>query len=155
VLIIQPRATGFNAWALVSLAATVLHATRDLMTRRIPQGIPSILITVAATLAACLLSGVWTLTQGWPPFGALQLLLVLCAALFVAAGFYLIVASMRQGEMSVIGPFRYTGLLVALVLGFVIWGDAPNLLAWIGIALMIASGLYILLGERRRSRPAT
>jgi drug/metabolite transporter (DMT)-like permease len=125
------------------------------MTRRIPQGIPSILITVAATLAACLLSGVWTLTQGWRPFGALQLLLVLCAALFVAAGFYLIVASMRQGEMSVIGPFRYTGLLVALVLGFAIWGDAPNLLAWTGIALMIASGLYILLGERVRSRLAT
>jgi len=152
VLIIQPRAAGFNAWALASLAATVLHATRDLLTRGIPQGIPSILITVAATVSACVMSGIWTFTQGWRPFGGTELLLVACAAVFVSAGFYLIVASMRQGEMSVIGPFRYTGLLVALVLGFAIWGDIPNLMAWAGIALMMASGLYILLGERRRAR---
>jgi drug/metabolite transporter (DMT)-like permease len=152
VLIIQPRAEGFNAWALASLAATVLHATRDLLTRGIPQDIPSILITVAATVSACVMSGIWTLSQGWHPFGGTELLLVACAALFVSAGFYLIVASMRQGEMSVIGLFRYTGLLVALVLGFAIWGDIPNLLAWAGIVLMMASGLYILLGERRRGR---
>ena len=152
VLIIQPRAAGFNAWALASLAATVLHATRDLLTRGIPQGIPSILITVAASVSACVMSGIWTFTQGWHPFGGTELLLVACAAFFVSAGFYLIVASMRQGEMSVIGLFRYTGLLVALVLGFAIWGDIPNLMAWAGIALMMASGLYILLGERHRAR---
>lgn len=152
VLIIQPRAEGFNAWALLSLAATVLHATRDLLTRGIPQGIPSILITVAATVSAVVMSGIWTFTQGWHPIGGVELLLVACAAFFVSAGFYLIVASMRQGEMSVIGPFRYTGLLVALVLGYAIWGDIPNLLAWAGIVLMMASGLYILLGERRRAR---
>jgi len=152
VLIIQPRAAGFNAWALLSLAATLLHAIRDLLTRGIPQGIPSILITVAATVSACAMSGIWTLTQGWRPIGATALLLVACAAVFVSAGFYLIVASMRQGEMSVIGPFRYTGLLVALVLGFTIWGDMPNPLAWAGILLMLASGIYILVGERRRAR---
>ena len=155
VLIIQPRAEGFNAWALLSLAATVLHATRDLLTRGIPQGIPSILITVAATVSACVMSGIWTFTQGWRPIGGTALLLVACAAVFVSAGFYLIVASMRQGEMSVIGPFRYTGLLVALVLGYAIWGDIPNLMAWAGIVLMMASGLYILLGERRRVRAGT
>ena len=155
VLIIQPRAEGFNAWALLSLAATVLHATRDLLTRGIPQGIPSILITVAATVSACVMSGIWTFTQGWRPIGGSALLLVACAAVFVSAGFYLIVASMRQGEMSVIGPFRYTGLLVALVLGYAIWGDIPNLMAWAGIVLMMASGLYILLGERRRVRAGT
>jgi drug/metabolite transporter (DMT)-like permease len=152
VLIIQPRAAGFNAWAVLILAATLLHAIRDLLTRGIPRGIPSILITSAATVTASVMSGIWTLTQGWRPIGGAELLLVGCAAVFVSAGFYLIVASMRQGEMSVIGPFRYTGLLVALVLGFTVWGDIPNPLAWAGILLMLASGIYILVGERRRAR---
>jgi len=134
------------------LAATLLHAIRDLLTRGIPRGIPSILITSAATVTASVMSGIWTLTQGWRPIGGAELLLVGCAAVFVSAGFYLIVASMRQGEMSVIGPFRYTGLLVALVLGFTVWGDIPNPLAWAGILLMLASGIYILVGERRRAR---
>ena len=72
------------------------------------------------------------------------------AALFVAAGYYLIIASFRQGEIAVISPFRYTALLVALLLGYVLWGDIPNLLAWCGIALLIGAGLYVILRERRR-----
>jgi drug/metabolite transporter (DMT)-like permease len=155
VMVIQPSAAGFNAWGLLSLAATVLHAARDLMTRRLPQSIPSLLITLTTAVAATLFSGLWTLTQGWKPVNLTQFLLVLCAAFFVAAGFYLITAAMRAGELSVIGAFRYTGLLVALVLGYAIWGDVPNALAWGGIALIIGSGLYILQGERRRTARAT
>ena len=53
--------------------------------------------------------------------------------------------------MSVIAPFRYTALLFALLLGFLVWGDVPNALAWSGIALLVAAGLYVLHGERRRA----
>ncbi len=151
LLIIQPRAQGFNAWALLTLAATFLHALRDLITRRIDQDIASILITFAAAVAACLMSATWNLVEGrWLAFGLLQAGLVLCSALFVAGGFFLMVASMRQGDMSVVGPFRYSGLLVALVLGYAIWEDVPNFLAWCGIALMTAAGLWVLHGERAR-----
>ena len=151
LLIIQPRAQGFNAWALLTLAATFLHALRDLITRRIDHDIASILITFAAAVAACLMSATWNLVGGrWLALGPLQAGLVLCAALFVAGGFFLMVASMRQGDMSVVGPFRYSGLLVALVLGYAIWEDVPNMLAWCGIALMTAAGLWVLHDERAR-----
>jgi drug/metabolite transporter (DMT)-like permease len=59
---------------------------------------------------------------------------------------------MRLGDMSVIGPFRYSGLLVALVLGYWMWGDVPNTLAWGGIALVVAAGLGLLQAERRRKQ---
>lgn len=148
VLVMQPRPEGFNVFALVAFGATTLHAVRDLLTRRLPSGIPSLVVTIATALAASLLSGTWSALQGWRPVSGEAALLVACAALFVAAGFYLIVASMRSGEMSVVGPFRYSGLLMALILGYLIWGDVPNLLAWCGIALMIASGIYILTAGR-------
>ena len=154
LLVIQPRAEGFNAWALVALAATLMHAVRDLMTKRIPAGIPSILITLASALAGCLLSGVYVLTEGWRAFGVVEALLLSGAALFVAAGYYLIIVSFRQGEIAVISPFRYTALLVALLLGYFLWGDIPNLLAWCGIALLIGAGLFVILRERWRV-PAT
>ena len=148
VLVIQPRADGFNVWALVALAATLLHAVRDLMTRRIAATIPSILITLASAIAVCLLSGAIALTEGWRAFGTREVLLLVCAALFVAAGYYLIVVSFRHGDIAVISPFRYTALLVALLLGYFLWGDIPNLLAWCGIALLIGAGLYVILRER-------
>jgi drug/metabolite transporter (DMT)-like permease len=59
---------------------------------------------------------------------------------------------MRWGDMSVIGPFRYSGLLMALLLGYLMWGDVPNGLAWCGIGLVVAAGLGLLQAERLRKQ---
>ena len=150
LLVIQPRADAFNAWALVCLLGTLFHAARDLMTRRIPAGVPSILITLSTCVAVTLMSGAISLIEGWRPFTARDVLLLALAAAFLSGGYYLIISSMRLGEMSLIAPFRYTGLLFALVLGYFIWGEAPNALAWGGIALLIGSGLYLLMRDVRR-----
>ena len=64
--------------------------------------------------------------------------------------------STRHGDLSLIAPFRYTALLFATISGFVVWGDTPNALAWGGIALVIASGIYVLRVSRRaRAAPIT
>jgi drug/metabolite transporter (DMT)-like permease len=154
LLIIQPRAQDFNLFALVCLAATVCHAARDLLTRRIARGVPSILVTLSTAIAVTLLSGALSLIEGWRPFGLAQLALLGLASLFLAGGYYAIIDCMRHGEMSLVAPFRYTGLLWALIVGFVVWGDVPNALAWNGIALLVASGLYVLHRERVRARDA-
>ncbi|MDP3172456.1 MAG: DMT family transporter [Polaromonas sp.] len=150
LLVIQPRAEGFNAWALVCLLGTLFHAARDLMTRRIHAGIPSILITLATAVAVTVVSGVGSLLQGWRPFGLFEFGLLALASVFLTGGYYFIISSMRHGEMTLVAPFRYSGLLFALVLGYAVWGEVPNTLAWFGIALLIASGLYVLVSEKRR-----
>ena len=155
LLIIQPRAQGFNVFALVCLAATVCHAARDLLTRRIPRGIPSILVTLSTAIAVTLLAGALSLIEGWRAFGPAQIALLGLASLFLAGGYYAIIDCMRHGEMSLVAPFRYTGLLWALIVGFLVWGDVPNALAWSGIALLVASGLYVLHRERVRARDAS
>ncbi|HYW55401.1 MAG TPA: DMT family transporter [Polaromonas sp.] len=153
LMVIQPRADGFNPYALVCLFGTLFHAARDLMTRRIDAGIPSILITLSTAVAVTLVSGAGTLIQGWKPFGLAELGLLALASVFLTGGYYLIINSMRQGEMTLIAPFRYSGLLFALLLGYGVWGEIPNALAWFGIALLIGSGLFVLINEKRR-RPA-
>jgi drug/metabolite transporter (DMT)-like permease len=154
VLVVQPRADGFNAYALVCLVATLLHAVRDLVTRRIPPGIASIVVTVATAVAVTALAGLLSLVQGWQPFGVPELAVLALAAGFLAAAYTLIILATRRGEFSVIAPFRYTGLLWALLIGYVVWGDVPNMLAWAGIALLIGAGLYLVHRERQRGREA-
>ena len=154
VLVVQPRADGFNAYALVCLVATLLHAVRDLVTRRIPPGIASIVVTVATAVAVTALAGLLSLVQGWQPFGVPELAVLALAAGFLAAAYTLIILATRRGEFSVIAPFRYTGLLWALLIGYVVWGDVPNVLAWAGIALLIGAGLYLVHRERQRAREA-
>ncbi len=152
LLVIQPRAEGFNAWALVCLLGTLFHAARDLMTRRIHAGVPSILITLATAVAVTVVSGLGSLMQGWKPFGLFEFGLLSLASVFLTGGYYFIINSMRHGEMTLVAPFRYSGLLVALVVGYLVWGEMPNALAWGGIALLIASGLFVLRSEKRRDR---
>ncbi|MDB5912618.1 MAG: ribN 5, partial [Ramlibacter sp.] len=132
---------------------TLLHAARDLTTRVIARSIPSLLITVSTAIAVTLLAGLWALaTQQWQPVNARQLALLAAAGVFLSGGYFLLTVSMRSGDMSLIAPFRYAGLLFALLLGYLVWGDVPNALAWTGIAFLVGAGLYVLQNERSRAR---
>lgn len=46
-------------------------------------------------------------------------------------------------------PFRYSGLLMAVAAGWLVWGDVPDPLAWAGIAAIMGSGLYLLRPSAR------
>ncbi len=149
VLIVQPVAAGFNAWALLCLLATVLQTWRDLITRAISHTVPSLLITVATALAVTVLSGLLSAVQGWQPVTLRQLALLGAASVFLSGAYYLVIVGMRHGDISVIAPFRYTGLLFALLVGWAMWGDIPNRPAWAGITLLVGAGLYMLRSQRR------
>ena len=152
VLVMQPRAEGFNAWALVCFAGTLCQAGRELLTRRIDINVPSILITLASVGCVTLLAAAATVWSGWQPVSMPELATLALAAALLASGYYLIVSSMRQGEMSLVAPFRYTGLLVAVLLGYGVWGEIPNGMALSGIALLLGAGTYLLHDQRRRAR---
>ncbi len=156
LFVIQPRSEHFNGYALVCLFASILIAVRDLVTRRVHARVPSILITLSNTTAVMLLAGTLSLFGGWRVFSAFEVGLLAVAAVFLAAAYYLIVVSTRRGDLSLTAPFRYTALLFATLSGFVVWGDLPNALAWAGIVLVIAPGIYILRVSRRaRAAPIT
>lgn len=150
LLVVQPRAGGLNVYALLCLGGTLLHASRDLVTRGIDRAIPSLLVTLSTALAVTLLAGLGGLVAGgWRPVTGPQLALLAAASVFLSGGYFLLTVAMRTGEMSLVAPFRYTGLLVAVTVGFLVWGDVPNALAWSGIALLVGAGLVVLHGERR------
>jgi len=152
LLIVQPTASGFSGWAWVCLAGTLCHACRDLMTRHIGASVPSLLVTLANAVFVTAAAALWMGFSGWQPIGAQQWLLVVAAATLLAAAYWLIVLGMRSGEMSVVAPFRYVGLLAALVLGWLVWDDVPNGLASAGIVLLLAAGVYLLHEQRAPAR---
>lgn len=149
VLVVQPRGEGFNAWALLCVLASFLNATRDVLTRTIARGVPVLVITLSTSISVTVLAGGWSLAQPWQPIAWQPLALLAVAAAILSAGNFLIAAAMRQGEMSVIAPFRYSGLVVALVLGYLVWGDVPNAIALAGIVLLVGAGLALLRGAPR------
>jgi drug/metabolite transporter (DMT)-like permease len=155
ILVVQPQAEGFNAWAWVALAGTCLHALRDLSVRFIPPTVPSMVITVGTALSATVLAGIWSLAHEWVDLSALTWLMVASASVFLSSGYFFLIKATRVADMSVIAPFRYMGLLTAVIVGFVIWGDVPNLLAWCGMWILVSAGLLMLKLNRQPVHPDT
>jgi drug/metabolite transporter (DMT)-like permease len=150
LLVVQPRAADFNVAALLCLLGTGLHAVRDLLTRHIPSGVPSILVALSSAMALTLVAGAWLLLEGWQPVGWTQLAWLALSAGFLAAGVLCAIASLRRGTLSTVAPYRYLSLPFALGLGFGVWGELPGAQVTAGIALIAASGLWVLLGARKQ-----
>lgn len=154
LMIVQPSSDAFNWFSVVAIAATLMGAVRDVMTRRIAQEIPSILVTFATAVAVAAVAGASVAVTQWTPVGATDLLLLATASVFLIGGYHFIIVAMRVAETSIVSPFRYTAILWAIILGYVVWGDVPNPLASAGIVVLVASGLYLMHRERLARRVA-
>lgn len=156
LLIIRPGLDGFEPRALLVLVSVVMVATRDIITRRIDVAVPSsvisfqgfaVLVPAGALLLAVFPGApVAPAPIGWAMLGF--------AVMFGAGAYYCIVSAMRIADASVVTPFRYTRLLFSLLVGVTVFGERPDLPTLTGAALIIATGLYTYLRERRLARAA-
>lgn len=149
LLIVRPSGEGFNGYAALCVLGTLGHAIRDLLTRRISAQVPGLLITLATAASVTALSGLWSLTTPWVPVSTMAWVWLALASACLAGAYHLIILAMRHGDMGVIAPFRYSALLYALVLGYLIWGEIPDTWTWIGIGLLVGAGLTLIWSNRR------
>ncbi|MBX3578155.1 MAG: DMT family transporter [Rhizobiaceae bacterium] len=149
LIVVRPGFEGFSPYALFALACVFFAAVRDLATKRVPDHIPSLLVTtVTATLIT--VAGLVLIVPfgGWTPVGAGSVARLACAGVLLLVGYQFIIMAMRTGEISFIAPFRYTALLWAIVLGYLAFGEAPDIAMIAGSMLVVGSGLYTLYRER-------
>lgn len=152
LIIIRPGTPTFNVWSLVALAAVAAIVLRDLSTRRIDKGIPTIFLTVLSGAAITVVSAGFAFTETWKLPSTKALAMIAGAALFLLAGYYLIIEAMRRGEVAVVSPFRYSVILWAVVAGMTVFGERPDPFVLLGTAVVITAGLYTFFRERQLAR---
>lgn len=156
LIIVRPGFEGFSVYSLLALTAVACCAVRDLATKRIPQAIPTLLVSTATALAMTILgAALLPAMGGWTPMTGESTALLALAAVLVLIGYQFIIMAMRVGDISFIAPFRYTALLWSILLGLTIFGDIPDLPMIIGATVIIGSGLYALYRERIVGRRKT
>ncbi|MCA0998748.1 DMT family transporter [Alloyangia pacifica] len=149
LLIVRPGTEGFNAYSLLALAAVGSVTLRDLATRRLSPSVPSMQVTLSSAMSVLLLAGLWSLGEDWQPLDGRLSLLMLGTSVLIVAGYTLSVMAMRVGDVGFIAPFRYTGLIWALLLGLVVWGEVPAPLTLMGAAVIAVMGSFTLWRERQ------
>lgn len=151
LIILKPGPAGFVPDALFAVAAVFFTAGRDVVTKRVDPGIPSISVSLFTTTAVTVLGALLIVPMGgWQPLDTGTYGLLALASIAVLAGYQSIIMAMRTGEISFVAPFRYTSLVWALAFGILFFGEVPDNWMMLGVSLVIGSGLYTFYRESRR-----
>ncbi|MCA1493522.1 DMT family transporter [Sinorhizobium alkalisoli] len=155
LIVLRPGPEGFTPAALTVVACVFVTATRDLCTRRIGTEVPSLFITVTTAFVTTLVGAALIVPfGGWQPVSATSFTHIVGASALLMLGYQTIVLAMREGDISVIAPFRYTGLVWSITIGIVFFAETPDRWMLAGVAVIIGSGLYTFYRESLRGRTA-
>ncbi len=150
LLILRPGFESFMPASLLAVIATIFLAVRDLATRTMKFEISTTTVSIYAFLAMGI-SGFIAM----PFFSAMVIpssieIVYLISATFVGViGYYAIVLATRNGDVSVISPFRYSRLVFAMLLSIIILSERPDLLTLSGASIIVISGIYTFIREGR------
>lgn len=142
ILMLRPSAAGIQWAALFPLAAAFTSALADLVTRRLSATDSPTSILFYTTLAVTL-AGLATLPFGWIALDLVAFGIIGGIGLFVFFAHWLIVEAFRHTEAATLVPYKYLMLVWALIVGYVGWGEVPDLLAALGGGAIVASGLLL------------
>ena len=151
IMVAQPTMNGISIYAVLALANAVLCAVRDIAGRRIAAEVPGMIVAMSAVVVVLIGAGAMHLvTERWVMPGLNHILLLLGSGLFLIFGHFFIFMAYRVGPTRVVAPFYYFFTFWAVISGLLVFGQFPNTLAISGIALVVASGLAVVLLDNRK-----
>jgi drug/metabolite transporter (DMT)-like permease len=152
VIILRPGSGAFHPAAFFPIVSALAWAGTLIMTRMMSGKEHALTtMTYSSITGACIVSAlvpfVWV-TPSWH-----DILFGIFIGIASTAGQWIVVLAFRYADASVLAPFSYTQLLWVTVLGFVIFGELPDIWTITGAVFIVASGLYTAHRERvRRSQ---
>ena len=157
LLIIQPGSDTFSWASFLPLGSALFYASYIATTRAYSnidhpvamQFASGLGATIVLTIAL-LITSTWEGSHFAPsvPTGE-QWLWLLAIGFIAAAGHLLVVMGVSRAPASLLAPFGYVEIIAATLLGWMFFDDWPDWLSWVGIAVIVASGIYVFERERR------
>lgn len=150
LIVMRPGAAAFEWALLIPVAGALINALRDIMTRRISRTETSVAILFWSTLIVTA-AGATTAPFGWRPVTAEAAAWFVAVGVLNAGAHFLLIEAFRTTEAAVIAPVRYTSLIWATLLGYLVWHELPDAWVLMGAAVIVASGIYLVRAETRSS----
>ena len=152
LIVLRPGTAAFQPAMLFTLAAALSFALYQLLTRRVggnDDAISSLFLSTAG--AALLLLPLAAFIPVWPQANWQWWPLLAMGAVGTLAHLLLIEAY-RRADAAQLAPFIYTQIVWMIIIGWLVFGDVPDMVTLAGAALVIAAGVFIAARERRRQR---
>ena len=152
LIILRPGTSAFDIWALGAVASVLLIVVRDIATRGFSPAMRSSSVAFSAALAVTLSAPLMPADGGWRWPETAEIAGLAISVLCLAVGYLTAVSTMRVGEVGFVSPFRYAGLVFAILMGLLVFGEWPDGWTWAGAVLVVGAGLYSILREAQLRR---
>lgn len=147
LLVTRPGFAGVSAAIIYPLIAAVFFAFFHLFTRRLGAAGEAPLTTLAWTLLIGVIGSTPVAIYAWsPPSGVTWALLVTLGVVFGLAQI-LTIQAFTHAPANVLTPFSYAQIIAAVIFGMAVFGAVPEWQTFLGIAIMIAAGAYVMRSQ--------
>jgi drug/metabolite transporter (DMT)-like permease len=162
LLVIQPSLAAFGMVALFPLGTAFSFAFYMLVTRAMSRTMHPVAMQLHTSLAGIVIcvpvmwladgSGIPSLDPVSPV--GLAWLWLFGVGFWASISHMAMTYALKFAPSATLAPLHYFEIVAAVALGYLVFGDFPNMLTWAGIAVIVASGLYIIHRERTVARRA-
>jgi drug/metabolite transporter (DMT)-like permease len=154
LIILRPSSDDFSELSLLAVVGLIGFAGRDLASRVAPGSLSTFVLGFYGFVAIIIAGGIVSLWNGtqlvWPETEAS---LALVGTIFCGVIAYIaLMKAMRTGEVSTVTPFRYSRLLFGVALGYFVFDEPLSPSFWLGSAVIVSSGLFIMLQRKSPTR---
>ena len=147
IVVLRPTGEGVLSWAGFAVLFAAVGYSVSAITVRILSRSDSTQ-TMVFWMVTMLTLGAGALAwRDWVPIRAEHAWIIAGIGAAGAIGQYAITEAFSRGEASVIAPFEYTALAWGVALDVALWGVLPDAITWLGAAIIVSSGLYLIRRE--------
>ena len=169
LIIVRPLADSFSLASLLPIASALTYSISALMARRMGETESApvmsfyqnlVYLLVALVLAATFGGGAYEgasdpslefLVRGWVTPSWLDLALLAACGVIASIATVLLTQAYRMAEANFVASFEYSAIIWATLGGYLFWREVPDVYFFVGAALIVVAGLYVLF----RTQPAT
>ena len=154
VLLVRPGSAVFHPATALLVLAAISNALYQLLTRRLPDDSPYTTLFYSALVGAAGLTLALPFAE-LPAFAWTDGFFLVLLGLLAGIGHWMLIGAFLRAPASLVAPFTYVHMIWATAYGYLVFGQLPDALSTVGMAVIVASGVGLVLheGRRRRGKP--
>ncbi len=149
LIVIRPGLIEFNLATLAALGTGFFYGIYLIITRKLHTAdSPLLTLLITGVVGAIILSAYMPFS--WIEPNPNQWLFMFCIGLCASVGHFFLILSLKYADASKLAPFSYFEIVTNVIIGYYFFSDFPDIWTWVGLLIIINSGIYISIRERSR-----
>ena len=153
LLVTRPGSVAFHPATLVMLGMATCNALYQLLTRKLTGDSAYTTLFHSATVGAVAFTVLLPMLDPHPLPGIRDAMLFLACGVLAGLGHWCMITALMRAQASQLTPFAYAQMAWPLAFGWMLFGQFPDAISMMGMAVILASGTWLAWQERRRTQP--